>query len=149
MKIKERVPTCQIFGVDPEGSLLADPDQKEDPHFYEVEGIGYDFVPGVLKRDTIDIWRKTTDRDSFETARALIAHEGLLCGGSSGANVHSALQVAKGLSADKRVVVILPDGVRNYLTKFLSDDWMFTRGYHLTTPSQKHANTNKIPAYHH
>lgn len=40
-------------------------------------------------------------------------------------------QIAKGLPADKRIVVVLPDGVRNYLTKFLSDDWMFIRGYHL------------------
>ncbi|GMT07357.1 hypothetical protein PENTCL1PPCAC_29531, partial [Pristionchus entomophagus] len=130
MKIKERIPTCQIVGVDPEGSILADPTQT-DTHFYEVEGVGYDFIPGVLKRNTIDIWEKSTDRESFETARALIAHEGLLCGGSSGSNTYAAIQIAKGLPADKRIVVVLPDGVRNYLTKFLSDDWMFIRGYHL------------------
>ncbi|GMS93897.1 hypothetical protein PENTCL1PPCAC_16072, partial [Pristionchus entomophagus] len=148
MKVKERIPGCKIVGVDPEGSLLADPSNSHT-HYYEVEGIGYDFVPGVLKRDTIDIWHKSTDRESFETARALISQEGIMCGGSSGANVHAALEVAKGLPVDARIVVLLPDGVRNYLTKFLSDEWMFIRGYHLHMDSRRPPLRDQIPADHH
>ncbi|VDM78310.1 unnamed protein product [Strongylus vulgaris] len=45
----------------------------------------------------------------------MIMKEGILCGGSSGSNVHAALEVARGLPADKNVVAILPDGIRNYL----------------------------------
>ena len=30
---------------------------------------------------------------------------------------------------DKLVVIILPDSLRNYLTKFASDDWMLEQGY--------------------
>lgn len=42
----------QIVGVDPEGSILAEPDElnKTDKTQYEVEGIGYDFIPTVLDR---------------------------------------------------------------------------------------------------
>lgn len=42
----------QIVGVDPEGSILAEPEElnKTDKTMYEVEGIGYDFVPTVLDR---------------------------------------------------------------------------------------------------
>jgi cystathionine beta-synthase len=49
-KIKELLPRCKVVGVDPEGSILAQPDElnKTDVSFYEVEGIGYDFVPEVL-----------------------------------------------------------------------------------------------------
>ncbi|CAD5231760.1 unnamed protein product [Bursaphelenchus xylophilus] len=122
-RIKEVIPTCKIYGVDPEGSLLADPSQKEI-HGYEVEGTGYDFVPAVLDRSLVDEWIKTNDQNSFTTARRLIRQEGLLCGGSSGANVWAALQVAKKLGAGKRVVTILPDSIRNYMTKFVDDEWM-------------------------
>uniref|UniRef100_A0A914DUY2 Cystathionine beta-synthase n=1 Tax=Acrobeloides nanus TaxID=290746 RepID=A0A914DUY2_9BILA len=55
--------------------------------------------------------------------------EGLLVGGSSGSNVWAALEKAKELKKDDRVVVILPDGVRNYMTKFIDDDWMKSKGF--------------------
>lgn len=43
---------CQIVGVDPEGSILAEPEElnRTDKTQYEVEGIGYDFIPTVLDR---------------------------------------------------------------------------------------------------
>jgi len=62
-------------------------------------------------------------------ARRLIREEGLLCGGSSGSAMYCAIQAAKdfGLTAGQRVVVMMPDSVRNYMTKFLNDDWMKER----------------------
>jgi len=62
-------------------------------------------------------------------ARQLIRQEGLLVGGSSGSAVWAALQVARELGANKRVVVILPDSIRNYLTKFADDRWMRQQGF--------------------
>jgi Cysteine synthase len=49
-KIKEKCPSCTIVGVDPYGSILAQPEElnKTDVTTYQVEGIGYDFVPTVL-----------------------------------------------------------------------------------------------------
>ncbi len=49
-KIKEKCPSCIVVGVDPEGSILAQPEtmNKSDVTTYEVEGIGYDFIPTVL-----------------------------------------------------------------------------------------------------
>lgn len=89
----------------------------------------YDFIPTVLDRSVIDEWIKCDDNESFNMAKQLIKDEGLLCGGSSGASVVSALKFAKELPKDKRIVVLLPDGIRNYMTKFVSDHWMVARGY--------------------
>jgi cystathionine beta-synthase len=72
----------------------------------------------------VDKWYKSNDEDSFKYARRLIKEEGLLVGGSAGCVVWAALQVAKDLPADKRVVMLFADSIRNYMTKFLNDDWM-------------------------
>ena len=61
--------------------------------------------------------------------RRLIRDEGLLCGGSCGAAVSCAVQAAKALRKDQTCVVILPDSVRNYMTKALSDDWMLNHQF--------------------
>jgi len=112
--IKREIPGCKVIGVDPEGSILAGPGEIKS---YKVEGIGYDFIPDVL------------DRDSFLVARQLIRQEGLLVGGSSGSAVWAAMQVCRELGAGKRVVVILPDSIRNYLSKFADDKWMRQQGF--------------------
>ncbi len=124
--VKRHVPGCRIVGVDPVGSILAGPGPIGS---YKVEGIGYDFVPDVLHRDLVDEWVKTEDRESFRMARRLIRHEGLLVGGSSGSAVWAALEVAKRMGPGKRVVTLLPDSVRNYMTKFLDDRWMRENGF--------------------
>lgn len=89
----------------------------------------YDFVPTVLDRNIVDMWVKTEDCESLNAARALIRQEGLLCGGSSGAALAAAIKIAKNLPADKRLIVLLPDGIRNYMTKFVSDQWMEARDF--------------------
>ncbi|KAM3934679.1 cystathionine beta-synthase isoform 2-T2 [Leptodactylus fuscus] len=125
-KLKEKCPNCKIIGVDPEGSILAEPEvlNATDKTGYEVEGIGYDFIPTVLDRSVIDKWYKSNDEESFSMARALIREEGLLCGGSSGSAMSAAVKAAEELTEGQRCVVILPDSVRNYMSKFLSDKWM-------------------------
>lgn len=62
-------------------------------------------------------------------ARRLIKEEGLFCGGSSGTAMVGALIAARELKKGQRCVVLLPDSVRNYMTKFLSDDWMKSMGF--------------------
>ena len=131
-KLKERLPHLTIVGVDPVGSILAEPDSLNDRDrltSYKVEGIGYDFVPTVLDRALVDEWVKTDDRESLLMARRLIRDEGLLCGGSCGSAMAAAVRVAKRLPAGKRVVVLLPDSSRNYMTKLVSDQWMIEAGF--------------------
>ena len=125
-KFKEKAPDCIIVGADPEGSILAG---EEEIRSYHVEGIGYDFIPESLDRSLVQKWVKTNDKVSFELARRLIAEEGILGGGSCGSALQAALQEAKSLEAGQNCVVILPDGIRNYMTKFVDNNWLKENGF--------------------
>jgi cystathionine beta-synthase len=65
-------------------------------------------------------------------ARRLIREEGLLVGGSSGSAMFAALQAAPRLKEGQNCVVVLPDGVRNYMSKFVDDKWMRDNGFFQT-----------------
>jgi cystathionine beta-synthase len=141
-KLKEAMPHCKIVAVDPYGSILAKPDAMNNKcertghkalQAYEVEGIGYDFVPTVLDQDTqlIDYWVKTCDDESFAACRSLIRHEGLMIGGSSGATMAGAYKfiVENKIGAGKKVGILFSDATRNYMSKFLEDEWMKEKGF--------------------
>jgi cystathionine beta-synthase len=131
-RLKELNPSLVVVGVDPKGSLLAQPESLNDEkrlQSYVVEGIGYDFIPAVLDRAIVDVWIKSDDAESLIMARRLIREEGLLCGGSSGAAVVGALQASRRLKPGQRCVVLLADSVRNYMTKHLNDGFMWTQGF--------------------
>lgn len=125
-RLKKERPDVKIIGVDPYGSILGGGTEICP---YLVEGIGYDFIPDILDNSLIDQYIKVNDENSFLTARRLIHEEGLLVGGSSGTAVWAALQAAKTLKTGQRCLVILPDGIRNYMSKFVDNHWMEENGF--------------------
>jgi len=125
-RLKEAIAGIVVVGADPYGSILGGGDEVSP---YLVEGIGYDFFPDVLDNSLVDRYVKTGDRQSFRLARRLIREEGLLVGGSSGSVLAAALEAARDLDAGQRCLCILPDSIRNYMTKFLQDDWMEAHGF--------------------
>ena len=127
-RLKEKIPQISIVGADPEGSILGGGDEVSS---YLVEGIGYDFFPDVLDNSLVDRYIKTKDEESFIMARRIIKEEGLLCGGSCGATMVAALQAASSLKKGQNCLVILADGIRNYMTKFPNDDWMKEQGFNI------------------
>lgn len=127
-RLKEYNSALQIVGADPVGSILGGGEEVKP---YLVEGIGYDFFPQVLENSYVDQYIKTTDDESFLMARHLMRKEGLLVGGSSGAAVTAALQAARSLTATQTCLVILPDSIRNYMSKFVTDEWMTQHGFDL------------------
>ena len=127
-RLKEEMPAIKIIGADPEGSILGGGEKVSS---YLVEGIGYDFIPDVLDNSLIDEYIKTKDEESFIMARRLIKEEGLLCGGSCGATMVAALKAASKLKNGQNCLVILADGIRNYMTKFPNDSWMEENGFEI------------------
>tara|TARA_B100000963_G_scaffold73601_1_gene61561 strand:- start:1442 stop:2344 length:903 start_codon:yes stop_codon:yes gene_type:complete len=125
-RLKEEIPDIVIVGADPVGSILGGGTDVEP---YLIEGIGYDFFPDVLDNDLVDEYVKTEDEESFIMARRLIKEEGLLCGGSCGSAMVAALKGAKHLDKNKKCLVVLPDSIRNYMTKFPNDQWMKDQGF--------------------
>jgi cystathionine beta-synthase len=137
--LKKHNPDVKVIAADPFGSILALPESLNQQHAneaYKVEGIGYDFIPDVLDRGSVDVWYKTEDRESFAYARRLIAEEGLLVGGSSGSAMAAMVRGVKelGLGKGDVVVVILPDSIRSYLSKFADDDWLAANDLLPATP---------------
>ena len=120
-RLKEEYPNIKVIGVDPYGSILGG---GKEVYPYKVEGIGYDFFPDVLNNKIIDEYIKVNDEDSFKTARQLIKEEGLLVGGSCGTATFAALKAAQSLEENQNCLVILPDSIRNYMSKFVNDEWM-------------------------
>ena len=120
-RLKKEYPNIKVVGADPYGSILGGGDEV---YPYQVEGIGYDFFPDVLDNNLVDQYVKVSDEDSFSTARKLIKMEGLLIGGSCGTATWAGIQAAKELNENQNCLVILPDSIRNYLSKFVNDEWM-------------------------
>lgn len=125
-KLKSLKPDILVIGADPEGSILGGGSEVKS---YHVEGIGYDFFPDVLDVKLVDRWVKTTDLPSFTWARRAIAEEGFLCGGSSGTALSALAAAAKDIPKGAKVVVLLPDGIRNYMSKFMDSNWLDKNGF--------------------
>jgi cystathionine beta-synthase len=132
--LREQRPDIVVIGADPEGSVLSGDTARP----YLTEGVGEDFVPGTYDAKVVDRWVRVSDRDAFAAARRLTREEGILAGGSCGTALVAALAVARELTqsgegADKVIVVLLPDGGRNYLSKLYNDEWMRVNGLLATT----------------
>jgi cystathionine beta-synthase len=130
--LKEKNPNIKVICTDPIGSILADLYHHgkvvSPPAPYLVEGIGEDMLPDNCKLNLYDGFINVNDQNAFAMTRRLVAEEGLCVGPSSGLILHGAMEYAETLKKPSKIVLIMPDSGRAYLTKLFNDKWMVDNG---------------------
>ncbi len=130
---REHQPSVRMVGVDPVGSILHDlfhHDKVLDPpHTYKIEGVGEDMLPGNVHFDVMDAFEKVSDLEAFEMCRRLVKQEGICVGPSAAMAVVGAVKHAASLATPSRLLIILPDHGRAYLSKAFNEDWLRENGF--------------------
>ncbi|MES2997744.1 MAG: cysteine synthase family protein [Pseudomonadota bacterium] len=136
--LKEKNPNLKVIMPDPKGSIYYDYfktgkiPESGNCHYF-VEGVGEDHIAKAMDFSILDDVIPFTDKEAFLTARRLAREEGLLVGGSSGANVWAALKLAEAIDKPTTIVTILPDSGIKYLSKIYNDEWMMLNSLLYTT----------------
>lgn len=113
-------PTIELFAVEPAESPVL---SGGSPGAHAIQGIGAGFVPPVLDRGLLSGVIPVRASDAAETARALARGEGILAGISAGANVWSALELAKRKENEgKTIVTVICDTGERYLSTWLYEE---------------------------
>jgi cystathionine beta-synthase len=126
-------PATEFILADPVGSILAqyinEGTLSTKSASWMVEGIGEDFLPSISDFSRVKKAYAITDKESFLTARELLAKEGVLGGSSTGTLLAAALKYCREQSTPKRVVTLVCDTGNKYLSKMYNDYWMLDNGF--------------------
>lgn len=131
--LKEQNPNVKIICADPVGSILADLYYHgkviDAPGSYKVEGVGEDMLPENCHLKVYDDFVKVNDKEAFTMTRQLVVDEGLCVGPSSALILVAAMKYAEKLQKPSKIVVVMPDSGKAYLSKAFSDNWMVENGF--------------------
>ncbi len=111
--LKQHLPELIVHVVEPQGSPVL---SGGKPGSHKLVGTSPGFIPQILNTSVYDRIVQVADEDALSTTRQLARSEGLLLGPSSGASVWAAMQLAKELGPDKRIVCIAPDTGERYMS---------------------------------
>lgn len=111
--LKQHLHNLQVFVVEPEQSpVLA----GGKPGNHRLTGTSPGFIPQILNQQIYDEILHVSDDDALRVAQALAKQEGILVGPSAGAAAWAAIQIAKRLTSEQRVLCIAPDTGERYLS---------------------------------
>lgn len=134
----QQSPATELVLADPVGSILEEYINRgtlsDKSGSWMVEGIGEDFLPPISDFTRVRKAYAISDRESFHTARELLAKEGILGGSSTGTLVAAALRYCREQSTPKNVLVFVCDTGNKYLSKMYNDYWMLDNGFLDRTP---------------
>ena len=72
----------------------------------------------------IDDMMQIEDKKAFGWTKKLAFEEGILSGGSSGANICGAVRLAKELDREANIVTIICDSGYKYFSTIYNDEWL-------------------------
>lgn len=112
--LKSKIADIKVIAVEPQSSPVL---SKGEAGSHKIQGIGANFVPENLDKNSYDTIFTVTDDDAFQYARLICKTEGLSVGISAGAALCAAVKAANMSDAkDKNIVVIFPDTASRYLS---------------------------------
>ena len=112
--LKDRKPSIKVVAVEPASSPVL---SGGNPGPHGLQGIGAGFVPEILDTEIYDEIAKVENEEAYEASRLLAHKEGVLVGITSGAALHTAIELAKREeNKGKTIVAILPDTGERYLS---------------------------------
>lgn len=132
--LKQKDSSVTSVLLDPVGSIyhryfhqgVVDPSQIKP---YYVEGAGEDHLAKCMDFSVIDDVIQFTDANAFDTCQHLAKREGLICGGTSGANVWGAVHIARSMKKPATIVTVLPDSGSKYISKIYNPEWLMQNGF--------------------
>ncbi|MCF8241474.1 MAG: cysteine synthase family protein [Melioribacteraceae bacterium] len=125
--LKEKNPNIQLIGVDPMGSVFYNYFKKKKlitPYRYKVEGIGDEFLIKTAQLNLLDDMYQVDDKTAFQWTKKLANEEGILSGGSSGANIWASVKLANEIDREANIVTIICDSGYKYFSTIYNDEWL-------------------------
>lgn len=117
-KLKEKINNIKIIAVEPKNSPVLSGGRAGA---HKIQGLGSGFIPEIYNPEIIDDVVNVSDEDAYRVTKLIAEKEGILLGISSGAAIHVALEMAKKLGKDKKVLAIAPDGGEKYISMGIYD----------------------------
>ncbi|MCX7797509.1 MAG: cysteine synthase family protein [Melioribacter sp.] len=125
--LKEKNPNIKVIGIDPVGSVFYEYFKNRrliKPGKYLLEGMGDEFLIKTAQLDLLDDMYQVEDKKAFGWTKKLAYEEGIIAGGSSGANVWGAVKLAKEIDRPANIVTIINDSGYKYFSTIYNDEWL-------------------------
>jgi N-(2-amino-2-carboxyethyl)-L-glutamate synthase len=119
-RLREKIPCLRVVAVDAVGSVIF----GGPPGLRQIPGIGSSRIPELLSRDEIDEIVYVNDCESVQACHDLMAHEGILAGGSSGSVIAAIQKLLPTFPIPYCVLTLLPDRGERYLDTVYNEDWV-------------------------
>lgn len=116
-RLKDNDPSSKVFALEPSTLSILKMGMEEGSHM--IEGIGDDFIPGIVDEDLIDDIVLIEDCDAINMSKRIAKEFGLGIGISSGANFLAGVLMD---SDDLKMATVFADDNKKYITTKLSEE---------------------------
>ena len=125
--LKEKNPDLKIIGIDPVGSVFYNYFKYKKlikPSRYLIEGIGDEFLIKTAQLELLDDMIQVEDKKAIGWTKKLAFEEGIIAGGSSGANIYGAMKLAREIDKNANIVTMFCDSGYKYFSTIYNEEWL-------------------------